>query len=326
MSAPELLAADAARVGDGMTRTDATLPRVGAWAALRGDPMFWVGSALVMLVVGVAILAPVIAPFDPNPQFRREGLAATGDPLGPGPKFLLGTDRSGRDYLSRLVFGARTSITIALVANRIATLIGLAVGSPAAYVGSPMVRIPGTQRAIGLPVEALLMRLTDLALSFPALLLALALAAVVGPSIAMVIFIIGAILWASLSRIVYGRVRVLRSAAFVEGARALGASNLDVLLRHILPHLVPLVVVYAALGIAATVLFETTLSYLGAGVPGPTATWGTMIADHISWYATDPRLVLLPGFAIMLTVLGFSLLGDAIRDALDPRSWSNQSR
>jgi len=325
MTAPKTLAADGALRGDA-TPAGAGLPRVGVWTALRGDPMFWVGFALVVLVVGVAVLAPVLAPFDPNHQFRREGLAATGDPLGPGPKFLLGTDRTGRDYLSRLMFGARTSITIALVANGIATLIGVAVGSIAAYAGSPQVRIPLTRRYVGLPVEAVLMRLTDLALSFPALLLAIALAAVVGASIGSVILIIGAILWASLSRIVYGRVRVIRNAAFVEGARALGASSPDILLRHILPHLVPLVVVYAALGIAATVLFETALSYLGAGVPGPTATWGTMIADHISWYATDPRLVLLPGVAIMLTVLGFSLLGDAIRDALDPRSWSARSR
>jgi peptide/nickel transport system permease protein len=324
MTTPELLAADAPRIGDPGTRAAVAMPRVGAWTALRRDPMFWVGFAIVIMVVGIAILAPVLAPFDPNHQFRREGLASTGDPVGPGPKFLLGTDRTGRDYLSRLMFGARTSLTIALVANTIATLIGLVVGATAAYLGSPRIRIPLTTRHLVLPVEALLMRLTDLALSFPALLLALAVAAVLGPSIGMVILIIGAILWASLSRIVYGRVRVIRSAAFVEGARALGASSPDVLVRHILPHLVPLVVVYAALGIAATILFEATLSFLGAGVPGPTATWGTMIADHISWYATDPRLVLLPGVAIMLTVLGFSLLGDAIRDALDPRAWSER--
>jgi peptide/nickel transport system permease protein len=325
MTAPQLLAADSPAVVDVATLTSLATPRVGAWAVLRRDPMFWVGFAIVVLVVGMAVFAPVLAPFDPNHQFRREGLGATGDPLGPGPKFLLGTDRTGRDYLSRLIFGARTSITIALVANSIATLIGLAVGATAAYLGSPRVRIPATRRHLVLPVEALLMRLTDLALSFPALLLAIALAAVTGPSIGIVILIIAAILWASLSRIVYGRVRVIRSAAFVEGARALGASGPDILVRHILPHLVPLVVVYAALGIASTILFETTLSFLGAGVPGPTATWGTMIADHITWYATDPRLVLLPGLAIMLTVLGFSLLGDAIRDALDPRSWSERA-
>jgi peptide/nickel transport system permease protein len=320
MTAPQILAAGTARAGEGPDATDIALPRPGTWDALRRDPGFWVGFAIVVFVVGIAILAPVLAPFDPNRQFRRDGLGPTGDPLGPGGRYILGTDRSGRDYLSRLMFGARTSLTIAFLANGLATVIGVAVGATAAFAANPRIRVPLTQRFLVVPVEALLMRLTDLALSFPALLLAIALAAVAGPSIGLVIFIISSVIWASLSRIVYGRVRVLRRAAFVEGARALGASSSRILVRHILPHIAPLVVVYAALGIAGTVLFETTLSYLGAGVPGPTPTWGTMISDHISWYATDPRLVVLPGVAIMVTVLGFSLVGDAIRDALDPRS------
>ncbi len=322
----ENVVGESPRLGEEDIATEVMLPRRGAWPVLRRDPMFWIGLVIVVVVVAIAILAPVVAPFDPNFQFRRDGLGPTGDPLGPGPKFLLGTDRTGRDYLSRLIFGARTSIAIALIANGLATAIGVAVGSIAAFAGSPRWRIPLTRRHVSLPVEALLMRLTDLALSFPALLLAIALAAVVGPSIGLVIVIISAILWAAVSRIVYGRVRVIRAAEFVEAARALGVPSLRILTRHILPHIAPLVIVYAALGIAGTVLFETTLSYLGAGVPGPTPTWGTMIADHISWYATDPRLVVLPGVAIMVTVLGFSLLGDAIRDALDPRAWSRRSR
>jgi peptide/nickel transport system permease protein len=171
----------------------------------------------------------------------------------------------------------------------------------------------------------MLMRITDLALAFPVLLLAIALAAVLGPSIGLVILVITSVNWATTSRIVYGRVSVLRDADFVDAAEASGVRGARILVRHILPHVLPLAIVYAALGIASTILFETTLSFLGAGVPAPAPTWGTMIADHISWYATDPRLVVLPGVAIMLTVLGFSLLGDSLRDALDPRTASGRS-
>lgn len=300
--------------------------RSRTWTVLRHDPWFWLGATIVVGLALVALFAPLLAPHDPNHQFRREGLAPTGDPLGSTARFPLGTDRTGRDYLSRLIFGARTSLLIALTANVLSTSIGLAVGAIAGYAGSPRIRLPFGRRRISLPVEAILMRITDLALSFPVLLLAIALAAVVGPSSGLVVAIIASVLWATTARIVYGRVLVLRDAQFVEAARAVGVRGSRILVRHILPHVIPLAVVYGTLGVAASVLFETTLSYLGAGVPGPTPTWGTMIADHISWYATDPRLVLLPGGAVMLTVLGLTLVGDALRDALDPRAWTATRR
>jgi peptide/nickel transport system permease protein len=311
-------------IGDGDARVESATRGRRAWAVLRTDPLFWVGATLVSIAIAVALFAPILAPYDPLHQFRRDGLSPTGDPLGPSAKFLLGTDRSGRDYLSRLIFGARTSIAIALIANTVATVLGVIVGAVAAYARSPMIRIRGTPIRFGLPVEAALMRITDLALAFPVLLLAIALAAVLGPSIGLVILVITSVTWATTSRIVYGRVSVLRDADFVDAAEASGVGSARILVRHILPHVFPLAIVYAALGIAATILFETTLSFLGAGVPAPAPTWGTMIADHISWYATDPRLVVLPGVAIMLTVLGFSLLGDSLRDALDPRTASGR--
>ena len=309
-------------IGDADARLLSAARGRRAWALLRTDPLFWVGATLVSIAIAVALFAPILAPYDPLHQFRRDGLSPTGDPLGPSAKFLLGTDRSGRDYLSRLIFGARTSIAIALISNAVATTLGVAVGAVAAYARSPRIGIPGTPIRFGVPVEAVLMRITDLALAFPVLLLAIALAAVLGPSIGLVILVITSVNWATTSRIVYGRVSVLRDADFVDAAEASGVGSARILVRHILPHVIPLAIVYAALGIAATILFETTLSFLGAGVPAPAPTWGTMIADHISWYATDPRLVVLPGVAIMLTVLGFSLLGDSLRDALDPRTAS----
>lgn len=290
------------------------------WAVLRRDPWFWLGLAIVASLVTVAILAPLLAPHDPMFQYRKEGLTPAGDPLGPGDRFPLGTDKLGRDYLSRLLFGARTSLAIAFIANSIASLIGLTVGATAAFVGSPRVRIPLTRRRIRVPVEGVLMRLTDLALSFPVLLLAIALGSVVGQSLWLVIAVISSILWATTARIIYGRVLVLRDAPFVEAARAVGCGSARILRRQILPHVLPLVVVYSALGIAASILFETTLTYLGAGVPGATPTWGTLLNDNFSYYRTVPLLVVLPGFAVTLTVLGFTLLGDALRDALDPRA------
>lgn len=282
--------------------------------------MFWIGLGLVGFMGSIAALAPLIAPHDPLFQFREEGLSLTGQPAGPSALFPLGADTSGRDFLSRLLFGARTSLVIALTANLIATTLGVIVGSVAAYVRSPEIRLRRTRLRVRLPVETLLMRFADLALSFPVLLLAIAVAAVVGPSMGLVILLISSILWATTARIIYARVLVLRDAEFVEAARAVGLRPARILFRHLMPHIVPLAVVYGSVGIAGTLLFEATLSFLGAGVPPPTPTWGSMIADGLSWYATDPRLATLPGLAILVTVLGFTLLGDALRDALDPRA------
>jgi peptide/nickel transport system permease protein len=295
--------------------------RTGAdrtWRTLRRNPIFWVGLVLAGGMLGAAVLAPVLAPYDPLEQFR-DAIPASGDPAGPSDRFLLGTDRSGRDYLSRLLWGARTSLIIGIGANVLATVLGLAVGATAALAGSPAVTVRG--RRFGLPVESSLMRLTDLWLSFPILLLTITMAFVFGASVGLVVIIIGTTLWTATARLVYGRTLVLREAEFVQASRALGSTTRTIFFRHLFPHLLPLLVVYASLGIAATVLFEATLSYLGAGVPPPTPTWGTMLADHITYFRTDPRLVLLPGLCITITVLGFNLLGDALRDALDPRAW-----
>src|SRR6478609_1487499 len=306
--------------------TNALDRRSRTWRVLRADRFFWLGAGIVVLMVGLAILAPVLAPHDPLYQFREDGFAVTGDPLGPTAKFPLGTDRTGRDYLSRLLFGARTSLGIALVATLIATVTGVAIGAVAAFWPVARVRIPETRRRVPIPLESLLMQLTDLALAFPILLLAIALAAVLKPSVPLIVLIIAGVSWAGIARIIYDRTLVLRKTAFIEAARAQSIERGRILRVQVLPHLAPLAVVYGALGVASAVLFEATLSYLGAGVPAPTPAWGGMIADHISWYATDPRLVLVPGLAIMLTVVGFTLVGDSLRDAMDPRTESRIAR
>jgi peptide/nickel transport system permease protein len=294
-----------------------------AWRYLRANPAFWIGSIGVTLIVGAAIFAPILAPFDPDFQFRGEGLTKSGDPLGPTAKFPLGTDKLGRDELSRLLYGARTSLTVGIVANILATVIGVVVGTTAAYFRGRRVRLTvlGRSASIPIPIETILMRITDAVLAFPALLVAIALGAIVGPSLGLVIVVIAAILWTATARIMYSVALVVLSSDFVLAATAIGVSGVRMVLRHVLPHLLPLIIVYATLGIATTVLFEATLSFLGVGVPPPAASWGGMIIEHVGYYRTDPRVVALPGLAIMATILAFNLLGDALADALDPRHW-----
>jgi peptide/nickel transport system permease protein len=292
-----------------------------AWGYLRTNPTFWFGAIGVLLIIGAAIFAPLLAPHDPNLQFRGEGLTKTGDPLGPSAKFPLGTDKLGRDEMSRLLYGARTSLTVGIIANTLAVVIGLAVGTLAAYSRGRPVRIDAFGRALLIPIETILMRTTDAFLAFPALLVAIALVAIVGPSLGLVIVVIAGILWTATARIMYSTSLVVLSSDFVLAATALGVSDWRMIRRHLLPHLVPLVMVYATLGIAMTVLFEATLSFLGVGVPPPTPSWGGMIIEHVGYYRTDPRVVALPGLAVMATILAFNLLGDALADALDPRHW-----
>jgi peptide/nickel transport system permease protein len=290
------------------------------WERLRRDPGFWIGSIIVVVLVGAAVFADQLSPYDPNLQIRDGGLTAEGAPQPPSDQFLLGTDRLGRDYLSRMLHGARTSLAIGIGAAFISTVIGAAVGCVAGFVRTARLEAPiGTRRVgVTIPVESILMRITDVVLSLPALLIAIALVAVVGPSLWLSLVVIGALLWTVTARVVYSRVRQVRALEYVEAAHAVGATPSHVLLRHVLPQTYSVLIVYAALGIAATVLFEAGLSFLGVGAPPPAASWGGMISEHAGFYRTDPRLLIVPGLAIMATVLGFNLIGDAVHDAIDP--------
>ncbi|GIK98643.1 MAG: peptide ABC transporter permease [Alphaproteobacteria bacterium] len=274
-----------------------------AWKRLSRDRLALTGLAVIVLAAVAAIGAPWIAPFDPTEQFF-DGLTLEGSPLPPGGKFWLGTDLLGRDLLSRLLYGARTSLIIGIVANGTAVVIGTLLGVTAGYV----------QGAVG----AALMRFTDLMMAFPALLLAIALAAIFAPSLWIVAMVIALVNWVQIARVIYTETTALAAREYIEAARALGAAWPRILFLHILPHLVPTILVYATLGIATTVLLEATLSFLGIGVRPPTPSWGGIIFESQSYFLSAPWLVFFPGLAIMLLALAFNLVGDALRDVLDP--------
>lgn len=274
------------------------------WRGLRRNPTFWIGAVLVAGIVIVAILAPLIAPHNPNQQFAN-GTTSLGAPLSHSAKFPLGTDSEGRDYLSRLIFGARLSLSISILANALAVVVGVGMGAAAAWWRGWL--------------EILIMRFTDVMLAFPALLLALALVAIRGPGLTIIIIVIGMVSWTGLCRITYGQVLSFREREWVDAARATGVGGIRILVRHVLPHLTAPIVVYGTLGVGLTVVFEGSLAYLGFGVPSPTPSWGRMIYDGANYGLEFYWLILYPSLALFITVLGFNLLGDAFRDALDPQ-------
>jgi peptide/nickel transport system permease protein len=273
------------------------------WRRLSKDPLALVGMATIAAISIAALSAPLIAPFDPREQFF-DGLTLEGAPLPPGEPFFLGTDLLGRDLFSRLLYGARTSLVIGVVANGAAVTVGTLLGIIAGYV----------QGWVG----AAIMRFTDLMMAFPALLLAIALAAIFTPSLWIVAMVIALVNWVQIARVIYTETTALAAREYIEAARALGAAWPRILFLHILPHLVPTILVWATLGIATTVLLEATLSFLGIGVQPPTPSWGGIIFESQSYFLTAPWLVFFPGIAIMVMALAFNLVGDALRDALDP--------
>jgi peptide/nickel transport system permease protein len=273
------------------------------WQRLLRRPLAVIGLIVIVVMAGMAIGAPLLAPYDPAEQLF-EGLTLEGAPLPPNPQFILGTDLLGRDLFSRLLYGARTSLIIGILANGAAVAIGALVGITAGFVG-------------GL-IGAALMRFTDLMAAFPALLLAIVLAALFRPSLWIVALVIALVNWVQLSRTVYNETRSLAEREFIEAERAIGASRLRILVLHIMPHLVPLMLVWGTLGISVTVLLEATLSFLGIGVQPPIPSWGNIINENQAYFTNAPWLVFIPGAAILLLALAFNLVGDALRDVLDP--------
>ncbi len=262
-----------------------------------------VGLVIVIGLCVCAILAPVIAPYDQDFQ-HREGLSLEGEPLAPSGAFLFGTDAFGRDQLSRALYGARVSLLVGIGGSLLACLFGITLGS-----------LAGMSRGV---VQSVLMRTVDVILSFPVLLLAVALLAVTKPSLASMLVIFGVAFGASLARIVYGQVVSLREREFVTAARAAGVRSPTIVVQHIVPHILPSVVVYATLGVATAIMFEAALSYVGIGIQPPQASWGNMVSDGQTALLSSPWLVAFPGGAIVLAMVGFSLLGDGLRDVLDP--------
>ena len=250
-----------------------------------------IGAAMVVSLLVVAILAPWLATHDPT----RAVAATYGDPGAPSWAFPMGTDQLGRDVLSRIIYGARISMIVGVVATSITIAIGVLIGLSSGFFG-------GT-------VDLILMRFTDVMLSLPVLLLAMAFVAVLRPSLGSILLVIGLVSWTSVARVVRAETLAMVQRDFVIASDALGASSPRMIGRHVLPNVMPVIVVMAALGVSGTLLLEAALSFLGLGVPPPTPSWGRMIEEATIYFRTAPWLATFPGLAIFYAVLGFNLFG-----------------
>ena len=272
-----------------------------AWHRLARDPRAMLGIAVIIVLVVAALLAPLIARYDPTAIDLAQQLRA------PSARHWLGTDFQGRDVWARLIYGARISLGVGLGSQTIALCLGVTLGLVAGYYGRW--------------IDELIMRLADVTLAFPTLLLLIALVAALAPSLGVVFLAIGLVGWAGMARLVRGQVLVVRGLEYVQAERALGARDTRILVRHVLPNVIAPVVIAATLGVAGAIMAEAALSFLGLGVQPPTPSWGSMIADgrDLEQLRHAPWTSVFPGLAIGAAVLGFNILGDALRDALDPR-------
>jgi peptide/nickel transport system permease protein len=267
----------------------------------RHNPLAAVGVVLVIVFLMFALFAPWIAPQDPA-SIQLSARLGT-----PSPVHWFGTDELGRDIFSRIVYGARVSMLVGSCVVLTSLVLGLIIGSVAGYYGG------GLDRFFNIVVM-------NAFLSFPGILLAIAFVAFRGPGILNLVIALSLGGWVGYARLVRGQVLAAREREFVEAARALGASDLRIIVRHILPNIIQPVIVQAAIGMAGAILAEATMSFLGLGVPPPTASWGSMLNDGRGHLFDAPHLVLFPALAVMLAVLAFNFIGDALRDYLDPRS------
>jgi len=281
-------------------RDDVVLPATRPVRTLLRDPLATVGLVLVVSLALAAVFAPVLAPHDPG------AVDATARLAGSSAEHQLGTDELGRDVLSRLLFGARWSLGIAFLATAVVTVVGVFVGLVAGYFGGLL--------------DSLIMRVVDVLLAFPSLLLYLAVVGTLGPGVRNVFLALIAISWAEYARIVRSLVVSARRRDYVMAAIALGASSRRVMLKHILPNVISPVVVLASLQVGGVILALAALGFFGLGAQPPTPEWGTMINQSRLYLQSKPTLMIYPGLAISLAVLGFNLLGDGLRDALDPRT------
>jgi ABC-type dipeptide/oligopeptide/nickel transport system permease subunit len=274
-----------------------------AWLAIRArwrrDPMFKLGGVLLATVLIAAVFAPLIAPHDP-----MRGDLANDYLARPGGAFRLGADAQGRDVLSRVLYGARISLMVGVISQAVAVLLGVTLGLLAGYYRGW--------------IDLLVMRLADITLAFPSLLLLIAVAAAVRPSLPVIFIVIGAVGWAGMARLVRAQVLVLSSADFVAAARALGATDRRILLKHMLPNVRTPVIIAATLGVAGAIMAEAALSFVGLGAQPPTPSWGSMVAEGRDLLRVAPWVSVVPGIAVGVAVLGFNLVGDALREALDP--------
>jgi peptide/nickel transport system permease protein len=273
--------------------------RVTTWARLRQSPGAMIGLVLIGLLVLTALTADLIAPQGIDEQDLRKGL------LPPSREFPLGTDEFGRDLLSRIIHGSRVSLQVAIIATSISAVVGITLGAIAGYFGG----------RIGYAIQAMI----DISWAFPTVLLALFLVAVLGAGLTNLMIAVGLSYWGGFAAVVRAQVLSLREWEFITAAHAIGTRHPRILFRHITPNILAPVIVMATMMMADAILIEATLSFLGMGAQPPTPSWGSILASGRSYLRLAPWVTFFPGVAIMLTVLGFNLLGDGFRDALDPR-------
>lgn len=265
------------------------------------------GAVIVALTLVLSMFAPWIAPNDPDTPFKSRTLTTRGVPIGPDRQFPLGADPLGRCELSRLLYGGRVSLSVALASTALLAVVGTLVGLVAGYFGGWL--------------DTALMRFVDVLLSFPFLLVVMAInRAVTRPGIWVLFLVLGLLSWTGMSRQVRAKVLQVKELDFVTAARALGASPARIVMRHVLPNVASVIIVIASTIIADMIIVESVLSYLGVGVVPPTSSWGSMLQESEGLMRAAPRLTVLPMAAILLTVIGFNLLGEGLRDAFDPRS------
>jgi peptide/nickel transport system permease protein len=285
------------------TSTAETPPRAKEWRRLlrvffsRGVVVF--GLITVVIFILVAIFAPLISPYNPNQQDLRSALQ------GPSWRHLLGTDNFGRDTLSRIIYGSRVSLMVGVLALGIAAVIGMSLGLIAGYLGGW--------------THAIIMRAMDALMAFPMLVLALLIAALLGGGIVNVMIALGISLIPGYARLMCGQVMTTKENDYVLAERSLGASDLRIMLRHVFPNCMPPLIVMITMTIGITILSEASLSFLGIGIEAPMASWGAMVNTGYQYLLSSPMMSFAPGMAIMLVVFGFNMVGDGLRDALDPR-------
>lgn len=289
----------------GAVRNGRAMPLADAWQSLLRHKAALCGAAILVVIAAMAVFSPWLAPYDPSQQIPWEARRAPLTLFDSGRIVLLGTDHLGRDLLSRIVYASRVTLIVSFTAVVISGLIGLIVGVAAGYLGRW--------------VDAVCMRLVDIFLAFPFELLALSIVAVTGPSLPVVVAVIALRVWVVYARVVRSATLAVKEKDFVQAAVAVGASELRVVLVHVLPNVLSPAIVIATLYVGRVILIESALSFLGVGVPGSTPTWGGILGDGRSYIDTAWWIAFFPGLAILVTVLGVNLLGDWVRDYLDPR-------